>query len=45
MLGVMATSHDALLQACTDYASQQQQDCQLLATLLAQTSERVERQQ
>lgn len=36
---------DALLQACADYASQQQQDSQLLATLLNQTSERIEGQQ
>ncbi|MDZ7871156.1 MAG: DUF2252 family protein [Rheinheimera sp.] len=45
MLETMATSHDALLQACVDYARQQQEDCRLLATLLKQTSERIERQQ
>jgi uncharacterized protein (DUF2252 family) len=45
MLAIMATSHEELLHACADYATQQQQDCQLLATLLAQTSERIERQE
>lgn len=44
MQQVLAVEAEALLQACTDYSYQQQQDCQLLATLLTQTSERIERQ-
>jgi len=44
MQNALSTQQDALLQSCIDYAAQQQQDSQLLADLLQQTLQRIERQ-
>ncbi len=40
MQQALATEADGLLQTCQQYALQQQEDCQLLATLLAETATR-----